>query len=396
MCALLRASLDAGAAGFSSSWARTHNDADGNMVPSRYAEPDELIALCRVLADYPGTSIEFNPCNSSTPFEKWAVDLVTAMTAAAQRPLNWNALFPKADNAEFCRGKLALADHAAANGGRVVALTVPMNIGARLTFRSGFVFDAIPGWEPIMLAPYTERLAQFRDPAVRARLAELAEGPHPMKLATAWGEQVIFDTVAPENEQYRGAKVADIAAAQGRTPWEALCDIVIADELNTSFGTLAVDESDDDWKTRLEMWRDPRVVVGASDAGAHLDLLGSFNYTTMLLGRAVREHQLLPLEEAVHLLTARPAELYGVRDRGRLAEGTHADIVVLDEHRVGSAELEMRFDLPGGAGRLYADATGIDHVLVNGTPIVGDGRLLDAQPGTLLRAGRDTDTPAMN
>jgi N-acyl-D-aspartate/D-glutamate deacylase len=318
------------------------------------------------------------------------------MTPAPQRPLNWNALFPRGDNAEFCYSKLALADHAATHGGRVVALTVPMNIGARLTFRSGFVFDAIPGWEPIMLAPYAERLEQFRDPAVRARLAELAEGPHPMKLATAWADQVIFDTVAPENEQYRGAKVADIAAAQGRTPWEALCDIVLADELNTSFGTFATEESDDDWKTRLELWRDPRVVIGASDAGAHLDLLGSFNYTTMLLGRAVREQRLLALEEAVHLLTARPAELYGVRDRGHLTEGACADVVVLDERTVGSGDLEMRFDLPGGAGRLYADASGIEHVLVNGTPIVSDGRLVDAQPGTLLRAGRDTDSPAMS
>jgi N-acyl-D-aspartate/D-glutamate deacylase len=392
---LLHAGLEAGAMGFSSSWARTHNDADGHMVPSRYATPEELVELCRVLSGYEGTSLEFIPCNSSMPFEPWSTDLVTAMSAAAQRALNWNALFVKGENAAFCRDKLTLSDHARAQGGRVVALTMPINTGVRLTFRSGFVYDAVPGWEDVMLAPYETRLAQFRDPAVRAHLAACAERPHAMKMATAWADQIIFDTVAPENQQYIGARVGDIAAAQGRSAWEALADIAVADELNTSFGTHAAEETDEDWKARVDIWRDPRSVIGASDAGAHLDILATFNYTTVLLGRAVRERALLPLEEAVQLLTERPAQLYGLRERGRVQEGWHADLVVLDEARIGSHPVAMRFDLPGGAGRLYADATGVDHVVCNGVPIVRDGELTGARPGTLLRSGRDTATPVL-
>ena len=71
-------------------------------------------------------------------------------------------------------------------------------------------------------------------------------------------------------------------------------------------------------------------MIGASDAGAHLDLLATFNYATVLLGEAVREHGVLPLEEAVHLITDVPAQLYGLVDRGRLEVGHHADIVVFD------------------------------------------------------------------
>ncbi len=393
---LLHQGLEAGAMGLSSSWARTHNDAEGRMVPSRYAPREELVELCRVVSEHEGTSLEFIPCNSSVAFDPWVVDLVSEMSAAAGRPLNYNALFVRAGNLDFCLGKLAASDEARARGARVVGLTVPMNIPTRLTFRSGFVFDAIPGWEPIMLAPYEERLQGFRDPAVRARLAELARAPHAMQGITEWDRLVIFDTVSPDNEAYRGKRVGDIAAAEGRSAWEVLCDIVVADELNTSFGLPLAEDTDEDWKARLVIWRDPRAVIGASDAGAHLDLLASFNYTTAVLGRAVRDRKALTLEEAVHLLADRPARLYGLRERGRVAEGWYADLVVLDEGRMGPGQVDLRFDLPGGAARLYAEPTGVDHVLCNGVEIVRQGRLTGANPGRLIRSGRDTDTPPMD
>jgi N-acyl-D-aspartate/D-glutamate deacylase len=100
----------------------------------------------------------------------------------------------------------------------------------------------------------------------------------------------------------------------------------------------------------------------------------------------------VPLEEAVHLLTDVQARLYGIRDRGRLAEGGHADVVVFDEDRVGPGPVHTRHDLPAGAGRLYAEAEGIEHVLVNGTEIVRGGELTGERPGALLRSGRDTET----
>lgn len=137
-------------------------------------------------------------------------------------------------------------------------------------------------------------------------------------------------------------------------------------------------------------------MIGASDAGAHLDLLASFNYTTRMLGGAVREHDVISLEEAVQLITDVQAQLYGLKERGRLVEGWHADIVVMDEATIDSDEVAMRFDLPGGAGRLYAAATGIDHVLCNGAEIVRGGTMTDARPGTLLRSGVDTATPDLD
>ena len=160
----------------------------------------------------------------------------------------------------------------------------------------------------------------------------------------------------------------------------------------TGFGFPRGPEKDEDWQTRVQIWRDARTVVGASDAGAHLDFLATFNYSTALLGKAVRERQMLPIEEAIHMLTDVPARLYGITERGRIETGWHADIVVLDPTTIGPQPVRMRFDLPTNAPRLFGGADGIDHVLVNGAEIVDHGEFTDARPGRLFRSGRDTET----
>jgi N-acyl-D-aspartate/D-glutamate deacylase len=392
---LLEESLEAGGLGFSSSWARTHNDAEGEMVPSRHAAREELLALCEATGRHEGTSLEFIPMVG--PFQPWAMELMADMSVAARRPLNWNVLVVNAANAEEGRNRLAAGDLARSRGGKVVALLMPITFGVRLSFASGFVLDAMPGWEEVMRLPRTEKLRLFADPAGRQKLNALAQGPdNPLPFMANWSRKIIFDVVAPENRDYIGRTVGEIAAEQGRDPWDVLCDIAVADELLTSFGTLPPPERDEDWEARRDFWRDPRTVIGASDAGAHLDLLASFNYTTILLDQAVRKRKLIDFEEAVHLLTAVPARLYGLVKRGQVETGWYADLAILDPQTVGSEPVAMRFDMPGGAGRLLADSTGVDHVLVNGTPIVTNGKLTANRPGTVLRSGTDTGTPPLD
>jgi N-acyl-D-aspartate/D-glutamate deacylase len=390
MCRLLADGLEAGAMGFSSSWADSHYDGEGDRVPSRLAAEDELSALCRVLRAFAGTSLEFIP--KAAPFAQWATTMAT-LSSAAERHLNWNVLMVTADTLPAGLVKLAAGDVARARGAKVVALTMPTSFARRRSLLSGFGFEELPGWDELVALPFSERVAALADAGGRQRLARTVEatGGRPGSGFDV-SDLAVLDVVAPENQAYRGARLGEIAAAEGRDPLEVLSSVAVADELLTSFGVPAPTESSEDWAARARVWRDERAVIGASDAGAHLDVLEIFNYPTVLLARAVREHGVLSLEEAVHLLADVPARLYGLVDRGRVEEGWHADLVILDPSTVGSGPHTMVQDMPEGACRLHADAIGVDHVLVNGRTLVTGGRFTSERPGTLLRSGRDSVT----
>ena len=388
---LLRDGLSAGALGFSSTWSPSHNDHTGTPVPSRHASRDEMISLCSVVGEYPGTTLEFIPAVGQ--FSQDAFELMADMSAAANRPLNWNLLQVYAQSWEIVQHQLTGGDIAAARGGKVLALTLPDSFRMRLNFTSGFVLDILPGWDKLMALSVDEKLRQLRDPAERAewdRAAQSVEGP--VRALANWAGYYVLETFSEQWKPYEGRLVGDIAQELGREPWDVLADIVVADELRTVIANQDRGQDDETWRRRVEVWRDPRAVVGASDAGAHLDMIDSFSFATTLISKAVREHGLVSVEEAVQLLSDRPARLYGLDGRGRLSEGWSADIVVFDPDTIGPAPVHTRFDLPGGAGRVYGGAEGIHHVLVNGVPCVRGEELLPARPGSLLRSGRDTST----
>jgi N-acyl-D-aspartate/D-glutamate deacylase len=214
-----------------------------------------------------------------------------------------------------------------------------------------------------------------------------------MKAMADLGGYTVVSVKSPANARFEGRRIGEIALATGRAPIDAMLDIAIADDLET---ILMPDQGGDDrasWELRGRLFADDRTLVGASDAGAHLDLIDSFAFATVVLQRAVREERVISLEAAIHQLTARPAAYFGLVERGLLRVGYKADVVVFDRDRVGRGPTYRRHDLPGSDEfRLYADARGVPHVLVNGVPIVRDGRHTGRLPGTVLRSGRDTRT----
>jgi N-acyl-D-aspartate/D-glutamate deacylase len=392
MVALLRRSIREGGLGFSSSRAITHNDGQGRPVPSRHAAPEEILALGRAIRDLPGTVLEFLPGVGA--FDPASVELMTELSLGANRPLNWNVLGVAAYNRELYESQLAASDFAAERGARVVALTPSQVMTIRINLVSGFIFDALPEWAPVIGLPLEERARALRDPAVRERLAKGAASDEAgvFKALAVWENLTIDEVFSEANRPYRGRNLGEVAAELGREPFDAMLDIALADDLRTSFMPFIPGDDAESWRLRAEVWRDPRTLIGASDAGAHLDMIDTFTCSTSLLGPGVREKGLLSFEEAVHQITQIPAELYGIRERGLLAEGYHADVVVFDPDRVGPGPVHTRHDLPSGAARLYAEAEGIEHVLVNGVEVVHGVEATEERPGTVMHSGRDTAT----
>jgi len=392
MCALLRASLREGGLGFSTTISPTHNDGEGAPVPSRHASREELIALARTVRDFPGTSVEFLPGIGVFDDEKKA--LMADISLAANRPVNWNVLAPSAGNAEMVEQQLSATDYARERGAEVVALTVPQAMQVRINLVSGFIFDALPGWAELFELPIEQRKRRLADPGFRKRLDEGAnsEAAGLLRGLARWERMRIQETFAEANQGLQGRTVGEVAEARGLSPFDALVEVALADDLRTSFMPPSSGDAPEDWQARGRVWLDDRSVIGASDAGAHLDMIDTFALSTQVLGNGVRRHGVIGLEQGVRQLTDVPARLYGLRERGRLEVGWRADLVVFDPGSIDCGPTYTRFDLPTGAGRLYADALGIERVLVNGREIVRDGEATGALPGTIFRSGRDTDT----
>lgn len=340
--------------------------------------------------DHPGTTLELIP--SINPI--WApeiYELMTAMVLAADRPLNWNLLNVRPGEDAYRENRLGSADHARQQGATVVGLLLPDVMQMRLNFATGVLYDTLPDWAEIMHLDPAAKTEALTRPEVRQRLLDgAAQAPH--RTWVRWAETTVVDVSSPLLEALVGRNVGELAAERGQHPFDVMCDIALEDDLMTGFGPPVVGDDDESWKIRAEMLRDPRVLAGGSDAGAHLDMMMTWGCSSALVGDTVRDRGLLGLEQAVNLVIDRPARHYGLRGRGRLAEGWCADIVVFDPARLTKAPVTTAWDMPGGGWRLTGGAEGIEHVLVNGVETQRAGVLTEARPGTVIRSGRDTDT----
>jgi N-acyl-D-aspartate/D-glutamate deacylase len=264
-----------------------------------------------------------------------------------------------------------------------VPLSVPHPMEFFVDFVSPFYFGGIPGFGKIMTLALPERKRALSDPAqrepIKRAIEEALRGP--LSDYSDFARMEIARTFAPANAGLAGRLVGDVARERRLDAVDAALDIALSDELRTLFVPVRVGADDASWKARGEILLDPRVVVGASDAGAHLDIGTAFAYSTKLLAEGVRVRRIMSLEQAVQQLAQVPARLYGFKDRGELREGMAADLVVFDAERVDRAPVASRPDLPG-----------VDAVVVAGVDVVRGGKLTGARPGRILHSGRDTVT----
>lgn len=392
--AVLADALRDGALGLSTDVSHVHSDGNGDPVPARGAHADEVLALCEETGRWPGTCLEGIFDGASDGFNADELELLPAMSARSNRVLNWNLLVVDARDPGRVDRHLAVSRLARERGGRVVALTMPVIVPMNMSFRNYCALNLMPGWGPILNAPLSERIERLRDIPTRRMMESRADSDEAgmFRRLADFGGYIIGDTFAAANEALQGRVVRDIAAERGTDPFDTLIDIVIADDLRTVLWPSAPDDDDAHWNMRRALWEEPDVFLGGSDAGAHLDRMCGSAYPTQFLADTLRGRKMVSLEWAVNALTDRPARLLGLRDRGRVAEGWIADLVVFDPTTVGAQPATLAHDLPSGAVRMTVASTGVVCVFVNGVATVADGEATGALPGTVLRSGRDTET----
>jgi N-acyl-D-aspartate/D-glutamate deacylase len=386
---LLHQSLQAGGLGLSTSRSPTHTDGDGQPVPSRWASEEEVLALCDVVAMQEGTSLELITEGCIRLFGPEETEFLAEMSRRANRPINWNVLAVSAGDPDRAAHQLGPSRRAREVGGRIVALTMPTFADQNMSFLTYCAMWLLPGWREVLSLDVPDRIEQLMDPAVRARMLQQAEGYMLARFAD-FSTYMIGDVFSAGNEQYRNRLVGEIAAEQGKDPFTTIVEIAAADQLQTVLWPLPTTDTDEDWKARRALWDDPDILLGGSDAGAHLDRMLGSSYPTRFLADSLRGRRLVTLQRAVQLMTDQPARLFGLADRGRVAPGYKADLVLFDPETVESGPTRTVFDLPGKSKRLLADPVGVSSVFVNGAEVFAEGAPTGNTPGVILRSGRDT------
>jgi N-acyl-D-aspartate/D-glutamate deacylase len=254
----------------------------------------------------------------------------------------------------------------------------------------------MPTWDKVMALPYQERMKVFRDPAIRKSLsAEAVEGTVAQEqpgqdrrgrsrgfFNRRWDLMQVFMTQHERNRGLEGKSVAQIAQEQGKKVMDAFLDLSLDEELRTFF--ICVDRNTDP-AAQKQILGSPYTVIGTSDGGARPHSADRHEYSTHLLSHWVREQGVMTLEEAVHRLTGRTAQMHDMNDRGFVASGKVADLVIFDPDTIASKPRVPVNDMPAGGARVKRDAIGIDHVIVNGTVLLDNGEITDALPGQIVR-----------
>jgi N-acyl-D-aspartate/D-glutamate deacylase len=372
MCAVLAEGMRAGAAGFATSFAPTHQGVAGKPIPSRFAELREFEALAATVGRAGRGVVHV------APGQNVSIPNLYEIQAKVGRPFTYGALLTMPNGAH--RGLVELNDRATAKGVDVWPQVSPRPLSFQFTMEDPFTLNVGTLFKELMAKGRAERVACYASADWRRRaLGDLEQAP----MKPRWDTYRVEETRKfPELE---GRLIAEIAAERGASPLDVACEIALAEDLSTRFrGFIA---NDDPEGVAWLLTRD-HVVLGLSDAGAHVGQLCDACAPTDLLGNWVRERRALSLERAVRKLSGEIADLLGLPGRGYLREGAFADVAVFDPARVAPGPIRRVRDFPANAERLTADRPeGMTHVLVNGTPIRVNGEspsaLLAERPGRL-------------
>ncbi|MDB4034414.1 amidohydrolase family protein [Pseudomonadales bacterium] len=358
MCALLTDCIRAGAVGLSTSFV----DMDERLqpVPSRWASTEELDALCAVLGETKKllqVVHEFYDIDLTLA----RVDQLAELSLKHDITTTLSPLFLNADNADGVAAIMARVDEQMARGARVwpQVQTRPIDISFSLEVPS-LLFMRLPTWYGLIrFGTKADVLAALNDPAQRAALTQEAA-----PMMSLWSALVVRRVQSAANAELIGKTLAEIANLRGNTPLDVMIDLSLEEDLDAHF--LAASMGHNDVPAVGALLKQPNVMIGASDGGAHILSFSTYGDTGYLFSKFVRDSQSLSIETAIRKITAEPAEIWGIQDRGQLIPGYIADITIFDPETIDRGAEYYVQDVPGDGYRYTRDAIGVSHVLIGG------------------------------
>jgi len=304
------------------------------------------------------------------------------------RPITWTALLAgmQMGGGVDHRTLLANSQKLCDQGLNIVPQVTCRPLNFEFQYKAPFIFESMPVFQPVSAADFEGKKKIYADPefrkAFKARAGVGGEGA----IAKRWDSTTI--TYCPGEPALEERNLAEVARERGVDPIDLSLDLALASNLEARFRMAILNNVESDV---AELLAAKNTVLGLSDAGAHASQLCDACFSTYLLSRWVREKRAISMERAIWMLTARPAEVFGITDRGRLAPGLGGDVTIFDPDKVDASSLRRVYDLPAGQDRLIADAYGIDAVVVNGKVIRREGQDQVSSdgplPGKLLRHG---------
>ncbi len=382
---LVRQGMAAGAFGFSTNSNQGHFREDGKPVASRFSSLNEIARLCRVVGQSQRGLVQFTHGAFATPehvalISQW----YNTILQETRRPLIGESVRHRWGEPDLWRKQLNDVEERGRQGYAAFAMTSTRRAMRRWTLKDGSRLSVMPAWKKVLSLPDEQRTAQLSQPAVRRELDRETTQGAPIDFSRRWDLISVKKVARAEHSDLEGKSIAEIAALQRKKPIDALLDLALAEDLTTTFedSTTQGDE-----QAVKEIFANPNVLLGQSDAGAHVaNGNPGFGFATLLLAYWVRERKLMTLEDAIKKLTFLPASIFGMHDRGLLRRGMAADLFVFDPDTIDQTKAEQVHDLPQGAPRYIQGAKGIHYTIVNGSVLMKNGTHTGVYPGQVLRS----------
>ncbi len=392
MRALTAEAIRAGALGVSTSRNMLHRSKAGTLAPSLFSEEDELLALARGLRDADAGVYQIIPDIFGDTHAEFA--LMRRLAEAAGRPLSFSLMQMPTGDPETWRQYLRQLEQADAEGLAIKAQVFPRPVGILYGLDLSFhPFSLHPSFQPLLDLPLKEKVQAMRDPALRARL--LAEAPQPgnpihLKLVEGFRFSYVMSD-PPNYEPDPVDQIQHLAAVRNMSVQEYAYDLLLEHNGRTIFFKPGANYRDNNLDAAREMSAHPQTVLGLGDGGAHYGMICDASFPTFYLQNCVRDaapYHRVALGQAIRALSAEPASVVGLHDRGVLAPGYKADINVIDLERLRLHRPSVAYDLPSGGRRLRQEADGYTATIKSGVVTYHNGVHSGVLPGGLIRGAQ--------